>query len=189
VLLAALVDLILPSFGYARIFLSLALFGLILYGLVLIPLNLHAVGDRALRRALAVFFVLTLCFFPAMYVDAAMAYLPVLSMFRFLENLAQPLYFLALNALSIAFGLRYLNRPAYSEKDELTEYFLKKFAVTRREREIIRMLLQGAGGKEIGDKLFISPKTVENHIYNIYQKLGVKNRIQLFQLIRANALE
>jgi DNA-binding NarL/FixJ family response regulator len=51
------------------------------------------------------------------------------------------------------------------------------------------LLLAGFGGRDIGKRLFISPKTVENHVYNIYQKLGVKNRVQLFRLIRANALE
>jgi DNA-binding CsgD family transcriptional regulator len=106
-----------------------------------------------------------------------------------MENLAQPVYFLALNCLTIAFGVRYLNRPAFAEKDRLTEYFLSTFGVTEREREIIGLLLEGAGSKQIGEKLFISPKTAENHLYNIYQKLGVRNRVQLFQLIRTNAIE
>jgi DNA-binding CsgD family transcriptional regulator len=94
-------------------------------------------------------------------------------------GVAQPVYFLALNVLTILFGLRYLNRPAYADQDRLTE----------REQEIIRLLIEGTAGKAIGERLFISPKTVEDHVYNIYQKLGVKNRVQLFRLIRANALE
>jgi hypothetical protein len=132
--------------------LNLLLFGLILYGLVLIAANLHAVGERTLRRALTLFFVLTLVFFPLMYVDAAMAYLPSLALFACLEGLAQPLYFLVLNALTIGFGLRYLNRPAYAEQDRLTEHFVSRFKVTAREQEIIRLLLDGAVGKEIGER-------------------------------------
>ena len=186
---AALANLLFPGLRFTGVALNLLLFGLILYGLVLIAANLHAVGERALRRALALFFVLTLVFFPLMYVDAAMAYLPSLALFACLEGLAQPLYLLVLNALTIGFGLRYLNRPAYAEQDRLTEHFVSRFKVTAREQEIIRLLLDGAVGKEIGERLFISPKTVENHVYNIYQKLGVKNRVQLFRLIRANALE
>jgi len=42
---------------------------------------------------------------------------------------------------------------------------------------------------EIADTLYISPKTVENHVSSIYRKVGAKNRVQLFRLIRANALE
>jgi DNA-binding CsgD family transcriptional regulator len=187
--LASGLNLIFPSFAFTAILLNAILFALIAYGLVLIAVNLANIGERTLRRALTVFFLLSLCFFPLMYIDAAMSYFPFLRVFAFLEGLAEPMYFLALNALSIAFGLRYLNRPAYVEADRLTEFFVSSFKVTGREQEIIRLLLEGASGKTIGERLYISPKTVENHVYNLYQKLGVKNRVQLFRLIRANALE
>jgi len=141
---AAFANLVAPSLRFTGIALNALLFGLILYGLVLIAVNLRSVGERALRRALTLFFALTLAFFPLMYVDAAMAYLPTLAVFGFLEGLAQPLYFLVLNALTIAFGLRYLNRPAYSERDMLTEHFVTTFKVTAREQEIIRLLLDGS---------------------------------------------
>jgi DNA-binding CsgD family transcriptional regulator len=187
--LAALLNLIVPSLAFTSVLLNAILFALITYGLVLVAANLSNLGERTLRRALVVFFVLSLCFFPLMYIDAAMSYLPFLRVFGFLEGLAEPLYFLALNCLSIAFGLRYLNRPAYSEAGRLTEFFVSRFKITRREREIIGLLLEGASAKDIARRLFISPKTVENHVYNLYQKLGVSNRVQLFRLIRANALE
>jgi DNA-binding CsgD family transcriptional regulator len=186
---AALANLLLPGWAFTGVALNLLLFSLVLYGLVLIAVNLSKIGERALRRALALFFAVSLAFFPLMYLDSAMAYLPALAGLTFLEGLAQPLYFLVLNVLTILFGLRYLNRPAYAEKNRLTEHFLSAFQVTGREQEIILLLLEGAGGKEIGTRLFISPKTVENHIYNIYQKLGVKSRVQLYRLIRANALD
>jgi DNA-binding CsgD family transcriptional regulator len=187
--LAAVLNLVVPSLGFTGILLNAILFALIAYGLVLIAVNLSNLSERTLRRALTAFFVLSLCFFPLMYIDAAMSYLPFLRIFSFLEGLAEPLYFLVLNVLGIAFGLRYLNRPAFAESDRLTDYFVAKFKVTGREQEIIRLLLEGASGRQIGERLYISSKTVENHVYNLYQKLGVKNRVQLFRLIRANALE
>jgi DNA-binding CsgD family transcriptional regulator len=192
---AALANLLLPAWTFTGVALNLLLFALVLYGLVLIAANLAKVGEKVLRRALTLFFVVSLAFFPLMYVDSAMAYLPALAGLAglaglaFLEGLAQPLYFLVLNVLTILFGLRYLNRPAYAENNRLTAHFLSTFQVTRREQEIILLLLEGAGGREIGTRLFISPKTVENHIYNIYQKLGVNSRVQLYRLIRANALD
>ncbi len=186
---AALGNLLLPALAFTGVALNLLLFALVLYGLVLIAVNLAKIGERTLRRALTLFFALSLAFFPLMYVDSAMAYLPALAGFAFLEGLAQPLYFLVLDLLTILFGLRYLNRPAYAEKDRLTEHFVSAFRLTAREQEIVRLLLEGSGGKEIGERLFISAKTVENHVYNIYQKLGVASRVQLYRLIRANALE
>jgi DNA-binding CsgD family transcriptional regulator len=189
VLLAALAYLVFPAHPVAIAVLIGSLFGMIAYGLVLISVKMRTVADAILKRALRIFLVLTLCFFPLMLIDSVLAYAAFLSVFRFLEGLAQPLYFLALNCLTIAFGMKYLNRPAYAEKDRLTEYFKSTFGITEREGEIILRLLNGEGGKEIGAALFISAKTVENHIYNLYQKLSVKNRVQLFQLIRANARE
>jgi ligand-binding sensor domain-containing protein/DNA-binding CsgD family transcriptional regulator len=59
--------------------------------------------------------------------------------------------------------------------------------LTAREQEILRLVLQGSGNKDIANKLFISPSTVRNHISNIYQKLGVNNRLELITLIGKEA--
>ena len=58
----------------------------------------------------------------------------------------------------------------------------KKFQITTREQEIIRLICQGKSNKEIENELYISIQTVKDHIYNIYQKTGVKNRVQLSNL-------
>jgi len=189
VCIAALSTIAFPGFSPAAIFLAGVLFSMIVYGLVFITAHLRRVGEPSLRGALTVFIALTVCFFPFMLIDMAMSFLPFLSVFGFLENLAQPLYFLVLNCLTIAFGLRYLNRPAYAEKERLTGHFISTFGITEREREIVGLLLTGAGTKEIGAKLFISAKTADNHVTNIYRKLGVASRVQMFQLIRTNAIE
>lgn len=51
--------------------------------------------------------------------------------------------------------------------------------LSEREKEIVSLLSEGLSFKEIGDKLFISPRTVENHKTNILEKLGLKNTIEL----------
>jgi DNA-binding CsgD family transcriptional regulator len=171
------------------IILNTLLFGMIGLGLVLIAFSLGRTADPVLRRALLIFLLLSFAFFPLMWADAAIGWLPFLAGLSFLEGFAFPLYFLALNCLSIAFGLRYLNRPAYTEAGKPTPFFLRRFGITDREAAVIGLLLEGASGKDIADKLYISAKTVENHVTNIYRKVGAKNRVQLFRLIRANALE
>jgi DNA-binding CsgD family transcriptional regulator len=57
-----------------------------------------------------------------------------------------------------------------------------RFGISQREREILALLLQGKSHRDIEEKLFISYHTVKNHVYNLYQKLGVRNRYQLFHL-------
>ena len=182
-----------PSFYHSLIDLALSKAKRVVFfavdALVCIAAHLRRVGEPSLRGALTVFVALTACFFPFMLIDMAMSFLPFLSVFGFLQNLAQPLYFLVLNCLTIAFGLRYLNRPAYAEKEKLTDHFISTFGITAREREIVGLLLTGAGTKEIGVKLFISAKTADNHVTNIYRKLGVASRVQMFQLIRTNTIE
>jgi DNA-binding NarL/FixJ family response regulator len=50
--------------------------------------------------------------------------------------------------------------------------------LTKREREILRLLADGKDNADIGRELYISPSTVKNHISAILAKLGVHNRIQ-----------
>lgn len=51
--------------------------------------------------------------------------------------------------------------------------------LTAREIEITRMIARGLGNREIGEKLFISEGTVKTHLHTIYEKLGLKSRLQL----------
>jgi ATP/maltotriose-dependent transcriptional regulator MalT len=50
--------------------------------------------------------------------------------------------------------------------------------LTRREKEVLRLLADGLSNREIGQRLFISPKTVEHHVGRIYAKLGVGTRAE-----------
>ena len=52
-------------------------------------------------------------------------------------------------------------------------------SLTRREQEVLRLVVEGLSAKEIGDRLFISPKTVENHRTNIMNKLDIHSTMEL----------
>ncbi|QNO16630.1 response regulator transcription factor [Alkalicella caledoniensis] len=52
-------------------------------------------------------------------------------------------------------------------------------ALSRKENEVVNLLLQGLDDREIAKQLFISDKTVRNHISNILQKICLRNRTQL----------
>ena len=52
----------------------------------------------------------------------------------------------------------------------------EKSILTKREREVFLLLVNGSTTKEIALKLGISEKTVRNHISNVMQKLGVNGR-------------
>lgn len=62
--------------------------------------------------------------------------------------------------------------------------------LTSREREVFELLIQNKTSRQIADELFISEKTVRNHISNVMQKLGVKGRaMAVIELIKMNELE
>ncbi|WP_248642543.1 LuxR C-terminal-related transcriptional regulator [Litchfieldella anticariensis] len=58
--------------------------------------------------------------------------------------------------------------------------------LTHRELEIIGLLGSGASNSEIADRLFVSEHTVKSHLYNIFRKIKVHNRIQAMNWARQN---
>ncbi len=51
--------------------------------------------------------------------------------------------------------------------------------LSAREREIVTFVAQGYKNKEMAEKMFISEQTVKNHLHNIFDKLGVSDRLEL----------
>jgi ligand-binding sensor domain-containing protein/DNA-binding CsgD family transcriptional regulator len=95
-----------------------------------------------------------------------------------------PAFFLVLS-LFIAFNRTRTRRMAARIRSEAAmEKFLEKYDISQREKEIIHLLLKGKSNKEIENALFIAMGTVKNHIYSIYQKIGVRNRAQLITLFK-----
>jgi DNA-binding CsgD family transcriptional regulator len=61
--------------------------------------------------------------------------------------------------------------------------------LTPQQRQIVRLASDGLTDREIGDRLFLSPRTVSSHLYRSYPKLGVASRHQLRDVIAAPAHE
>jgi len=51
--------------------------------------------------------------------------------------------------------------------------------LSQREREIVNLVAQGYKNREMAEKMFISEQTVKNHLHNIFDKLGVSDRLEL----------
>jgi len=51
--------------------------------------------------------------------------------------------------------------------------------LSAREREIVALVAQGFKNKEMAERMFISEQTVKNHLHNIFDKLGVSDRLEL----------
>ena len=91
-------------------------------------------------------------------------------------------------------GQRVFSKPI---SDMMTESFLQKESslppnqkaeLTKREREILTLVVEGLTSKEIAEKLYISPRTVDTHRSNLMEKLELNNIAELVRFAIKNNL-
>lgn len=78
----------------------------------------------------------------------------------------------------------YFSSPIAKTERSLSPDFIKDFSITNREQEVILALLDGKSNKELAETFFVTQKTIEAHLANIYRKVGVKNRLELFSRLK-----
>ncbi|HVL06017.1 MAG TPA: AAA family ATPase [Acidimicrobiales bacterium] len=61
---------------------------------------------------------------------------------------------------------------------------LKALGITSREMDVLELVAQGLGNREIGERLYLSHRTIEKHVESLLQKTGTANRTQLAVLVR-----
>ena len=80
-----------------------------------------------------------------------------------------------------------LNLRLERDKKDATEMEKEAEALTEREREVLKALSKGYSNQKLAELLVVSPKTVQNHLYNIYHKIGVGSRSEaILWAIEAN---
>lgn len=82
----------------------------------------------------------------------------------------------------IANGNTYFSGDVAKEMNRVDDSIDKRYVLTPREREIVRYVAQGLSHTEIGDKIHISPRTVDTHRTNIMRKLEVHSIAELIKL-------
>ncbi len=100
------------------------------------------------------------------------------------------LVFLSWHLIPILFLNVYLNK--YQEPESMLpddfETSLLAFAeqhdISKRECEVVRLICRGLSNQDISETLFISLQTVKDHTHRIFVKTGVRNRVQLSNMIR-----
>jgi DNA-binding CsgD family transcriptional regulator len=158
------------------------------YAAAVVLLSFRRISDQALRSVVQAFLVLLTVMLVLGFVQV-----PLLNRFplspRWREvPFVQLLYQISASCLILFFAVRYVYKPDIGDSCNVPVEFVNRFRISERECEIISLVMQGFSHKQIGDKLFISSRTVKNHIYNIYQKTGAENKVQLLNMIRTNHL-
>lgn len=66
----------------------------------------------------------------------------------------------------------------FNSRDEKSKESSLIDSLTKREYEVLTLIAEGMNNREIAEKLFISEKTVKNHVSNIFKKINVADRVQ-----------
>ena len=162
-----------------------AIFALQLYGMAVVVGSFRRIEEATVkelaRGAIIVSLVMSLVVGAERWLRSRSFATPFVRQYGF----AELAYFLAITLLLLVYALKYLFKAAPAGASALPEHFIEKYGISPREREIISMILLGHGNRKISETLFISAMTVKNHIYHIYQKTGVANKIQLINVINS----
>jgi two-component system response regulator NreC len=79
---------------------------------------------------------------------------------------------------NVAVGKRAFDKDVLERASEKNTLPPQVEGLTDRELDVLRLAAQGLTNKQIGNVLFISSRTVQGHLQNIYQKLGVSSRAE-----------
>ncbi|MDT7766123.1 MAG: hypothetical protein QOC63_5543, partial [Mycobacterium sp.] len=80
-------------------------------------------------------------------------------------------------ALSVEEAIAYAQRGRGQRKRPASGWA----SLTPTERDVVRLVCDGLGNKDIAGRLFVSPRTVQTHLTHVYTKLGLTSRVQLAQ--------
>ncbi len=165
--------------GFLYVFLEVFV---IFMALTRIFVNARKISDKHKRVALQNFASLNLVglgagivlfFFLSQHRTLGILYLFVF----FVRNIPPLLYWRA-------YLRRHFVTPALPTADEMVwERFVDKYKISKREEEVVRLICEGKTNKEISEILYISLQTVKDHVYRIFQKTDMKNRVLLINLI------
>jgi len=157
-----------------------------IYAYIVILINYRKVVYENLKKALKSYLLLALIIIPFGIIFQTGHVAEFLHIYN--PEIPYPyiIYCLLFNILCFVNAFKYLFAPLDRENRDIPEPFLLQNHITGREKEIIQLLLRGYSNQQIGKALFISARTVKNHIYSIYRKTGVRNRMQLANRINLN---
>lgn len=170
---------------------NMALVASIVYSLIALSMYAKTGIDSDKRKIIMNFFTLTLVFLPYMVLDMKIERLPGIGRYFPYGIFSVPMFLLVSSILALYYGYREFkalflaaqNEDKASVSKEGKEGFYIAYNITKRESEIIELLMKGYSYNRISEELVVALSTVKSHVYNIYQKTGVKSKIELLNLI------
>jgi DNA-binding CsgD family transcriptional regulator len=90
------------------------------------------------------------------------------------------------NKQNLRLGWGFIQPSSYEENDleqQTCAYIAQEHGLTKREGEIMLLMVQGATRRDISESLYVASNTVKTHIHGIYRKLGVHSQEDMMRLV------
>ena len=147
------------------------------YCLVVGVRSYGTIENRLVKNVTMVFCIISLSIVPLLVLCAI--WTPLRSIVFSIAEMAYFIMYLTFMFISIEKTEKTMERR--NGEPTLEDY--GKYHITEREFDVIKLIRKGMTNKEIGYELGISVNTVNNHIANIFQKTGVRSRIDLLNVL------
>lgn len=178
----SIADLVFDSVILSRLSFLICLF-VIAFCLVVMLHNRKGIEDRDVRHMILTIVIVGLSLLPFIMASFFVDYI---------RSITSQVIILAYSIVILVFLFISISRKLSEEKEIVDKEEEKNgsavdlsiYHITEREEEIIELICEGNTNKEIAQKLSLSVNTVSNHITNIFDKTGVRSRIDLLNLVR-----
>lgn len=190
---------------------SILYFTSILFNMVILVSNLDQIENAILKSILRKFLVISLLMFPILFLDTFVEKLQGMGENFPLGLLSVMIYYIVFSGMSLSYiignydliltspmkqqiatgNMSFVSENSTANNMDIVNdvlVSLNSFNITNREKEIIFLLIKGLSYNDISEKLMISLPTVKTHVHNIYKKLGIKNKIELVNIISKNKI-
>lgn len=161
---------------------SITLFLVFGYALIYLLLKTRKVNDvnqrKALRRFSWLYIFIIVLILVSINLTTVHAIFGLFFILGYMGFHLVPLMFLYFHLQK-----HYIERNKEHSFEEKMGLFSDKFGISKREVEVMELICRGMTNQEISDSLFISVQTVKDHVHRIFLKTGVKNRVQLTNLL------
>lgn len=149
----------------------------LIYCMFVLYKNLVKIEDKKSRDICFTIIVVTMSLIP----------LGILSViFSMVDKFSYPVYALAISIIMLVYFFNRFNVDSEKlhRKSEVNKNELGQYKITDREMVVVSLICDGLTNKEIAGKLKISVNTVNNHVANIFEKLGARSRVDLMRMLK-----
>jgi len=162
---------------WANIVQTLIVLGVYIYCIVTLWINLKNIVDPSARHICLAINIVSLSLIP----------LSILSLFyETIADFSYPIYVFAFSVIIVVYNyIRFdIDKQERENKPALSFESLSRYKISEREFTVVQLICEGLTNKEIASELNISVNTVNNHVANIFGKMGVRSRIDLLKELK-----